>query len=120
LVQKLKEGDTRTHTGGLKMETYVSYTLYIFVFKMLALCFCSLSRLCLLAGVEKDKKISSPLGPYRLWDSPVSCPKGTGGSLPGGKVAVAWIRPLTSTYVEIENARSYISTPPYVFISWSL
>jgi hypothetical protein len=41
-----------------------------------------------------------------------------GESFPGGKVAGAWIWPLTPSSAEVKNAWSYTSTPQYAFMAW--
>jgi hypothetical protein len=49
---------------------------------------------------------------------PASYPTGTGGSFPRSKAAEAYHSPPSNA--EVENAWSYTSTPPYVYMAWCL
>jgi hypothetical protein len=51
---------------------------------------------------------------------PASCPMGTWGSYPRSRTTGSWSWPLTPSSAEVNNARSYASTPQYVFIAWCL
>jgi hypothetical protein len=63
---------------------------------------------------ERDGWMSGCVAMHECLNSLLA--NGYGGSFPGGKAVGAWNRSLTSIYDEVNNALSYTSSPPCIFM----